>query len=97
MKVKETCDLCLRAPVRTTEHHLIPKQFGGVNGSTAILCSACHRQIHALFTNEELAGFYHTLERLADHPDMAKYIRWVKKQDPEKKIPTRKSYRRKYQ
>ncbi|REJ08414.1 HNH endonuclease [Halobacillus trueperi] len=91
----ETCDLCARSPVKTTEHHLIPKQYGGVEGPTAMLCSACHRQIHALFTNEELAAFYHSVERLKDHPDMQKYLRWVKKQDPEKKISTRKSNRRK--
>ncbi|WP_254901790.1 HNH endonuclease [Thalassobacillus devorans] len=93
----KTCDLCARSPVTTTDHHLIPKEYGGADGPTAQLCSACHRQIHALFTNEELAGFYHTLERLADHPDMAKYLRWVKKQDPQKKITTRKSHRRRNQ
>ncbi len=92
--MENTCDLCERTPITTTVHHLIPKQYGGVDGPTAMLCSACHRQLHALFTNEELAGFYHTLERLADHPDMGKYLRWVKKQDPEKRITTRKANRR---
>ncbi|WP_226576831.1 HNH endonuclease [Halobacillus litoralis] len=93
--MEKTCDLCHRYPVKTTEHHLIPKQFGGVEGPTAMLCTACHRQIHALFTNEELASFYHSIERLQDHPAMKKYLRWVKKQDPEKKITTRKSNRKK--
>lgn len=90
-----TCELCGRSPVKTTEHHLVPRQYGGVEGPTIWLCGACHRQIHALFTNAELAGFYHTPERLKDHPAMQKYLRWVKKQDPEKKITTRKSNRRK--
>ncbi|WP_205439436.1 HNH endonuclease [Halobacillus ihumii] len=94
MAVENTCDLCGRTPITTTVHHLIPKQYGGAAGPTAMLCSACHRQLHALFTNEELAGFYHTVERLADHPDMGKYLRWVKKQDPEKRITTRKANRR---
>lgn len=92
--MEEKCELCGRCPIRTNEHHLIPKEFGGVEGPTALLCGACHRQIHALFTNAELASFYHSLERLADHPDMTKYISWVKKQDPEKRITTRKSNRR---
>ncbi|ARI78069.1 HNH endonuclease [Halobacillus mangrovi] len=91
----DKCDLCERSPVKTTEHHLVPRQYGGVEGPTVMVCSACHRQIHALFTNQELAAFYHTLERLKDHPDMRKYIKWVKKQDPEKRITTRKSNRRK--
>ncbi|MCA0969637.1 HNH endonuclease [Halobacillus litoralis] len=93
--MEETCELCKRSPLKTTEHHLIPREFGGVEGPTAWLCGACHRQIHALFTNAELAAFYHTLERLADHPDMIKYLCWVKKQDPEKRITTRKSNRKK--
>lgn len=93
--MEKVCELCKREPVRTTEHHLIPKEYGGVDGPMAMLCSACHRQVHALFTNEELAGFYHSIERLKDHPAIMKYIRWVKKQDPEKTITTRKSNRRK--
>ncbi|WP_082234687.1 HNH endonuclease [Halobacillus massiliensis] len=91
---EKTCELCLRNPVQTTEHHLIPKQHGGTEGPTVILCSACHRQIHALFSNEELARFYHTPERLADHPAMQGYLKWVKKQDPAKRITTRKSHRK---
>ncbi|MFD1017794.1 HNH endonuclease [Thalassobacillus hwangdonensis] len=90
-----TCDLCMRSPITTTVHHLVPKQHGGADGPVADLCSACHRQVHALFTNQELAAFYHTVERLRDHPDMYKYLKWVKKQDPEKRITTRKANRRK--
>ncbi|MFQ3543821.1 HNH endonuclease [Halobacillus rhizosphaerae] len=93
--MEEKCDLCHRKSGKTTVHHLIPRQYGGTEGPTAVLCSACHRQVHALFTNAELAGFYHTLERLADHPSMIKYLKWIKKQDPAKKITTRKSNRRK--
>ncbi|MCP3026723.1 HNH endonuclease [Halobacillus sp. A5] len=93
--MSDVCALCGRKAVNLTEHHLVPKQQGGTNGLTAMLCSACHRQIHALFTNEELADFYHSLERLADHPQMEKYLKWVKKQDPEKKIITRTSNRKK--
>ncbi|ASF38745.1 MULTISPECIES: HNH endonuclease signature motif containing protein [Halobacillus] len=89
-----TCELCFRTPVKTTEHHLIPRQHGGAMGVTVWLCGACHRQIHALFTNEELANFYHTLERLREHPDMEKYLSWIKKQDPQKEVTTRKSNRR---
>ncbi|MCD5325007.1 MULTISPECIES: HNH endonuclease [Pontibacillus] len=95
MAHQETCELCGRSPLETTEHHLVPRQFGGAEGPTADLCKACHKQIHALFTNAELAGFYNTLERLRDHPDMEKYLKWVKKQDPQKKITIKKSNRKK--
>ncbi|KGP90773.1 hypothetical protein N780_03645 [Pontibacillus chungwhensis BH030062] len=95
MAQQESCELCGRGPIETTEHHLVPRQYGGAEGPTAELCKACHKQIHALFTNAELAGFYNTIERLRDHPDMEKYIKWVKKQDPQKKITIKKANRKK--
>ncbi|GGD17656.1 HNH endonuclease [Pontibacillus salipaludis] len=95
MAQQESCELCGRGPIETTEHHLVPRQYGGAEGPTAELCKACHKQIHALFTNAELAGFYNTIERLRDHPDMEKYIKWVKKQDPHKKITIKKANRKK--
>ncbi|WP_347861205.1 HNH endonuclease [Salimicrobium sp. PL1-032A] len=93
--MEDICELCWRYPVKTTEHHLIPKQHGGVHGPTAQLCSPCHRQIHALFSNQELARFYNRLERIQDHPDMKNYLKWIRKQDPAKRITTRKANRRK--
>lgn len=89
------CELCGRASVETTIHHLIPKQYGGADGPTVQLCIACHKQIHATFTNEELAGFYNTIERLSEHPTMEKYLKWVKKQAPGKRISIKKSNRKK--
>ncbi|UOQ43480.1 HNH endonuclease [Halobacillus salinarum] len=88
------CELCHRFSRKVTEHHLVPKQYGGVNEPTVMLCSDCHRQIHLIFTNIELAGFYHTTARLADHPDVKKFLHWIKKQDPGKSVPTKKSKRR---
>lgn len=95
MKDQEICELCGRSPVETTVHHLTPRQFGGAEGPTANLCTPCHKQIHAIFTNQELATFYNTIPRLKDHPDMVKYIKWVKKQSPHKKITIKKANRKK--
>ncbi|KGP72121.1 HNH endonuclease [Pontibacillus yanchengensis] len=92
---EEVCELCGRSSVDTTEHHLIPKQYGGTDGPVAQLCIPCHKQIHAIFTNEELAGFYHTLLRLQEHPTMEKYLKWIRKQAPGKKITIKKSNRKK--
>ncbi len=91
----ERCELCGRSPLRTTVHHLVPRENGGVEGPTANLCQACHKQIHALFTNDELAAFYHTIPRLEEHPDMEKYLRFIRKQPPEKQITIHKSNRKK--
>lgn len=71
------CQLCLR-PIPTAQrdaHHLIPKSRGGVD--TVILHRLCHRQIHALLTETQLARDYFTVEALRNHPELAKFIQWI--------------------
>ena len=84
------CELCEREVERLTVHHLIPRQKtkrkNAEPGSTAKICSACHRQIHNLFDNTRLAQELNCLERLKDEPQMAKFLCWVKKQDPNKRV-----------
>lgn len=65
-----------------------------MDGPVARLCIPCHKYIHAIFTIEELAGFYHTLLRLQEHPSMEEYLKWVRKQAPGKKITIKKSNRK---
>lgn len=55
----------------------MPKLKGG--RATETLHRICHRQIHALFTEAELAQRYNTAEALLEHPEMQKFIAWVKK------------------
>jgi hypothetical protein len=57
---------------------------------TVRVCRACHRQLHALFSNKELASELDSLEKLKAHPAMQKFLNWVKKQDPNKKIKVRR-------
>lgn len=90
-----SCELCEREEVETTVHHLTPKEMGGTFLPTANLCIPCHKQIHALYTNEELAIRLNTVLLLKDDPRIASYIKWIQKQ-PSTKIPlTRKSNERK--
>ncbi|WP_281882860.1 hypothetical protein [Paenibacillus sp. YYML68] len=79
-KALGTCELCEREELETTKHHLTPKEKGGTFLPTAQLCISCHKQIHALFTNEELEAELHTLESLRTHERMRGFIRWIKKQ-----------------
>lgn len=60
------CELCGRSEVETTIHHLLPKEFGGTFGDTANLCIPCHKQIHALYTNKEIATRLTTLRELRE-------------------------------
>ena len=55
---------------------MIPKSKGGK--STEYLHQICHKQIHALFNENELAKILNTAELLRNHSDMQTFINWVK-------------------
>ena len=84
------CELCERDMDALTAHHLIPKQNTKRKnedpGPTIDICSACHRQIHSLFDNKHLAQELNTLEKLKNDAQMQKFVAWVKKQKPGKRI-----------
>ena len=65
---------------RLTAHHLVPKLKGGRKGPQARLCSTCHRQVHAMFTEGTLARQLNTLEALRADSRLARYLSWVRKQ-----------------
>ncbi|MFH7030613.1 MAG: HNH endonuclease [Heteroscytonema crispum UTEX LB 1556] len=91
-----TCELCEREVDKLTIHHLIPKQKKGQHGPKINICSACHRQIHTLFDNRRLAQELHSPEKLKNEPQMHKFLAWVRKQDPNKKVKVhrKESFRR---
>jgi hypothetical protein len=82
------CALCQRAATDLTRHHLIPRTVHkrprtrrnftrGQRLTVVLLCRACHKQIHSLFTASELARTYCSIEALAAHPEIARFIDWV--------------------
>nr|WP_154309011.1 HNH endonuclease [Metabacillus lacus] len=89
------CELCKRENVEITRHHLTPKELGGTFLPTASLCIPCHKQIHALYTNEELAARLNTVASLKQDEKISKYVQWIKKQPSSKLIKTKKSNSRK--
>jgi hypothetical protein len=58
---------------------------------TVWLHRVCHRQVHALFTETELARSYSTAEALRAHPTMARFQVWVDDKPPEFNPPIRRS------
>lgn len=84
------CELCGRS-MSLTRHHLIPqsrhnksrtrRKFSrdAMKSDIAMICRPCHSQIHRVFSNHELADYYHTIERIREHSEMQKFIAWVKK------------------
>lgn len=102
----EACALCGRHGVELTRHHLIPrtrhhnkkarKTFARHDMQHRILriCRACHKQIHALFNEKELALQYHDRDALLSHPDMARFVDWIRTK-PATFVPTaQRSHRR---
>ena len=54
----------------------MPKLKGGKQ--TQYLHRICHRQIHALFSEAELAKQYNTVEALLEHEEIRKFVKWVR-------------------
>lgn len=85
------CELCGRTDIELTRHHLIPqsrhnkartkKEFSRqeMKSQVAMLCQACHNQVHEVFSNNELSMHYNTVEKIREHSEMEKFINWVKK------------------
>ncbi|WP_070119870.1 HNH endonuclease [Bacillus marinisedimentorum] len=90
-----TCELCGRSGVQTTVHHLTPKEKGGTFLPAATLCIPCHKQVHALFSNEELAAALNTIGALQRNEHIQKYLKWIRKQPPARVPRTKKSLRKK--
>lgn len=91
----DTCELCERDEVETTVHHLLPKEMGGTFGATANFCIPCHKQIHALYTNAEIAARLTTISELKEDAQLFRFIKWIRKQPPTKRMKIKKSNDRK--
>lgn len=85
------CNLCDRPipPHLRDAHHLIPKSRGGVD--TVFLHRACHKQVHALFTETELEKNYSSMNALREHPELARFIKWIQDKPSNFNPPTRRS------
>jgi hypothetical protein len=86
-----TCALCGRAALQLTRHHLVPRTLHKrarirrtftreERHTVVLLCRPCHKQIHAVLSESELAREYSSLEALAAHPDIARFVEWVSRQ-----------------
>jgi hypothetical protein len=83
------CELCGREVTVLTTHHLVPRSRRGSGKDVVGLCKACHGMIHRLFTNKELAENFHDLDRLKSHPYILRFVSWVRKQDPARRVKIR--------
>ena len=78
------CPICGRPMIdgpSVDRHHWVPKSKGGRD--VAVLHTVCHRKIHSVLSETELARNYATADALKAHPDIAAFIAWVRKKPPE--------------
>jgi hypothetical protein len=78
------CPVCGREMVAgpsVDRHHWHPRSLGGRVAEPLHLI--CHRKLHSLFTDKELATTYATPEALQQRPQMQTFIRWVRRRPPE--------------
>lgn len=81
---EDICPLCNRAMAKPcNHHHLLPLSKGGKNTPTILLHKICHDKIHAVFKEMELKRHYYTIERLQQHEEIAKFIKWVQNKEPQ--------------
>jgi len=90
------CGLCDRPipPLLQDAHHLIPKSHGGKK--TVLLHRICHRQIHAIFSETELARRLNSLECLRASEELQSFIKWVRSKPDDFSERTSKSHRLKF-
>jgi 5-methylcytosine-specific restriction endonuclease McrA len=88
------CELCLRKGVALTRHHLIPRtRLKGKRNPgrlakqdalerVAMLCRACHSFAHRTLTEQEMADQYRTVAALRSHPEIQKFVEWIRDRPP---------------
>ena len=92
--MNQRCELCERENLMLTKHHALPKEEGGTMDDVIMICSNCHRHIHALYTNKELAVRLSTLQALKSDEQLSRFIKFIRKQPSQKKIRIKKSNER---
>lgn len=73
-------------------HHFLPRTEGG--RAAAPVHRICHRKLHTLWTERELARLYSTPEAICGHPEIQRFVRWLRGKPPEFWAPTRAQRRR---
>lgn len=98
---EQACELCGRTQLPLTRHHLIPqsrhnkartqRQFDkqAMKNEIAYLCRACHSQVHAVLSNQQLAQQYYQVDQLRMQPEIARFAAWISNKSAGLKVSVR--------
>ena len=78
------CPICGRPMIEgaaVDRHHWRPRAFGGREWSW--VHQVCHRMIHRVFDDAELAHGFDSPNAIRAHPDMARFVAWVRRKPPD--------------
>src|SRR3954454_12109852 len=86
----EVCQLCERDVPKhlITLHHLKPRQKGGRAEHRTPLCKPCHKQLHATFSNTDLARLYVSIEALREAVQLQRFLKWIRRQKADRNFRT---------
>lgn len=96
------CELCKRTGLELTRHHLIPRKrhrrrscrqrYDREERQTrvAMLCRPCHSTVHATLDEKALEQAFNTVESLSSHPEIARFVGWVRKQPVDRRVSIRR-------
>lgn len=91
---------------KLTRHHLIPRtrhrnrknkrdfDRQEVHERIVMLCRPCHNQVHAVLSEKTLEREYNTLAELAEHPEIARFVAWIRNKPDGIKVPVRESQKK---
>jgi hypothetical protein len=94
------CPICERKGAPCSRHHLTPKSRDKKRKkrddppALAGTCVDCHKKIHSLYTNRELAADYATVERLKAAPGIPEWIAFIGRRPVTERIRSRGSKKR---
>lgn len=96
------CELCGRNVRVLTRHHLIPQtrhknrrnkrdfDRAEVKQRIALLCRPCHAHVHAQLDNKRLEREFNTVDALAAHPEIARFVAWIRQRPDGTRVVSRR-------
>jgi len=75
------CDRNMWKGPSIDKHHMVPKCKGGK--ATEYLHKVCHRKIHSIWTEKELEREFNNADKIREHEEIQKFIKFVSKKEPD--------------